>query len=262
MSGEVALFVTCLVENMRPAIAFDSIALLEDAGFAVVVPGAQVCCGQPNYNGGDPEGAKQTARHVIDTFAPYEHVVVPSGSCGGMLKHHYPQLLADDRAYGKKAQDLAERVFELSQFLKRVGYRARPGAARQATYHDACAGLRELGIKSEPRELLLNAGVALRELKDSESCCGFGGTFCVKYPEVSNAMLERKLEDISSQETDLVALGDLGCLLNIEGGLSRAELPINVRHFAEILAEPLKSDTGSGIEATKVPDNTSQGQDS
>ncbi len=241
MANEVALFVTCLIENMRPKIGFDAIRLLEDAGFNVLVPGAQVCCGQPNYNSGDKGSAIKTARHVIDTFLTYERTVVASGSCAGMLKHHYPQLLADDE-YRDKAVEFAGKVYELSQLLVDVDYKPAPVTPRQATYHDACAGLRELDIRKQPRILLEQAGVSIQELSDTEVCCGFGGTFCVKYPDVSGAMLGRKLQDIQATETDTVILGDLGCILNIEGGLSRTaeddEL-VAVQHFAEVLAEGL-----------------------
>lgn len=245
MANQVALFVTCLVENMRPKIAFDTISVLEDAGFEVVVPKAQACCGQPNYNGGDKRGAMQTARYVIDTFSQYQYTVVPSGSCAGMLKHHYPILLQNDLNYSEKARALAESVFEVSEFLAHVDYQPHQGGVRLATYHDACAGLRELNIKQGPRDLLAKAGVDLVELEDAESCCGFGGTFCVKYPEISNAMLKRKIEDVEHQETDLVVMGDLGCLLNIEGGLARGGQSVQAQHFIELLADSIAKDQGT-----------------
>lgn len=246
MSGDVALFVTCLVENMRPKIGFDTIALLEDAGYTVHVLGNQVCCGQPNYNGGDRENAIATARHVIDTFLPFQYTVIPSGSCGGMLKHHYPKLLEQDLEYHDKSLAFQNKVFELSQFLTHVGYKPpiNPDqSSRRAVYHDACAGLRELGIKTQPRQLLDQTRVEIQELQEPESCCGFGGTFCVKYPDVSNAMLGRKLEDATATGADLLVTGDLGCLLNMEGGLSRAGNSLAVRHFAEVLAEGLENES-------------------
>ncbi len=244
MAKEVALFVTCLVENMRPKIAFDTIAVLEDAGFTVVVPGAQVCCGQPNYNGGDQAGAMDTARRVIDVFNEYEYTVVASGSCAGMLKHHYPTLLQNDLVYREKAAVFADKVFEISQFLTLNDYEPKQSLSLTATYHDACAGLRELGIKEAPRAMLSSLGVELVELDDAESCCGFGGTFCVKYPEVSNAMLGRKLDDVKARDTGMVVMGDLGCLLNIEGGFSRADNEIQAKHFIELLAEGLDHKSG------------------
>ena len=233
----VALFVTCLVENMKPAIAFDTIALLEDAGYAVVVPANQVCCGQPNLNGGDRNNAIATARRVIDAFIHFDYVVIPSGSCGGMLKHHYPQLLAEDSAYRGKSEQLAAKVFELSQFLIEVAdYQPAAVNCEPVTYHDACAGLRELNIKSEPRQLLSNAGVQISELAETESCCGFGGTFCVKYPDISAAMAERKVQDVLQTGADTLVMGDLGCILNIEGKLHRDGHRVRVIHYAELLA--------------------------
>ncbi|MGK0337710.1 MAG: L-lactate dehydrogenase complex protein LldE [Candidatus Azotimanducaceae bacterium] len=233
----VALFVTCLVENMKPTIAFDTIALLEDAGYAVVVPANQVCCGQPNLNGGDRNNAIATARRVIDEFVRFEYVVIPSGSCGGMLKHHYPQLLAEDSDYRHKSAQLAAKVFELSQFLTEVAdYHPAAVSCEPVTYHDACAGLRELDIQSEPRQLLTSAGVQISELEETESCCGFGGTFCVKYPDISAAMAERKVQDVLHTGADTLVMGDLGCMLNIEGKLHRDGHSVRVIHYAELLA--------------------------
>jgi len=236
-SKTVAFFVTCLVENIKPAVGFDSITVLEDAGFEVVVPLNQVCCGQPNYNGGDRANAIKIAKNVIDEFMVFDYVVIPSGSCGGMIKHHYPQLFADDVAYRDKSEQLATKVFELSQFLIQVA-NYKPCSVSQATvaYHDACAGLRELNISDGPRQLLKGAGVRIHELKETESCCGFGGTFCVKYPDISAAMAERKVQDVLSTGATTLVMGDLGCMLNIEGKLQRDGYQIQVKHFAEILA--------------------------
>jgi L-lactate dehydrogenase complex protein LldE len=236
-SKTVAFFVTCLVENIKPCVGFDSITILEDAGFDVVVPSNQVCCGQPNYNGGDRANAIETARNVIDEFLRFDYVVVPSGSCGGMIKHHYPQLFADDLSYRDKSEQLATKVYELSQFLTQVA-NYKPCSVSQTTvaYHDACAGLRELNISDEPRQLLQEAGLAIHELKETESCCGFGGTFCVKYPDISAAMAERKIQDVLSTGATTLVMGDLGCMLNIEGKLQRDGHQIQVKHFAEILA--------------------------
>ena len=249
MANKVALFITCLVENIRPKIGFDTISLLEDAGYEVLVPGGQVCCGQPNYNSGDRLGAISTAKFVIDQFSEYEFTVAPSGSCAGMLKHHYPELLEDNDVYRSKAEAFAAKVFELSQFLDHVGYEAKPvpssDAKTEVTYHDACTGLRELGIKQQPRQLLSQAGVSIAELKDTESCCGFGGTFCVKYPDVSSAMVDRKLEDIKATGQKTVVAGDLGCLMNIEGRLVRQSENVEVKHFAEVLVEGLVQPNGA-----------------
>jgi L-lactate dehydrogenase complex protein LldE len=177
---EVALFATCLIDLVRPDLGFTVVELIEDAGYRVIVPPQQTCCGQPNFNGGDRAGAKAVARDVIDTFLEYEYVVVASGSCGGMIVHHYPDLLSDDPVYADRSRELAGRVYELSQFLVEVAdYHPAKVDVGQVTYHDACAGLREMGIKTQPRELLRRAGAEVVEGIDPEGCCGFGGTFCV-----------------------------------------------------------------------------------
>lgn len=240
--SDVALFVTCLVENVKPAVGFSSIALLEDAGYKVIVPRAQTCCGQPNYNGGDPAGAAQTARQVIDTFSPFNYTVVPSGSCAGMIKHHYPSLFTDDADYQQRAVALAEKTFELSDFLVKVAqYQPQQHLDATVTYHDACAGLRELDIQQQPRQLLKAAGVNIAELQAADSCCGFGGTFCVKYPEISAAMAERKVQDVLGTGASTLVMGDLGCMLNVEGKLHRDGHKVEVKHFAELLASDSSS---------------------
>lgn len=234
----VALFVTCLIDLVRPEVGFSVVRVLEDAGYKVHVPRTQTCCGQPNYNGGDPEGAMRIARATIETFEGFRYVVVASGSCCGMLKHHYPKLLATDRAYAKRAVDLAGRVYELSQFLVDIAdYQPKKLPPTKVTYHDACAGLRELGIKAQPRQLLERAGATIVESAGAEVCCGFGGTFCVKYPDVSNAMVGRKIADIEASGAAQVAAGDLGCLLNIEGKLHREASTMVAKHFVELLTE-------------------------
>ncbi|MGH7045739.1 MAG: (Fe-S)-binding protein [Stellaceae bacterium] len=235
----VALFVTCLVDLYRPTIGFAAVKLLEMAGCEVEVPRAQTCCGQPAYNSGDRGDAEIIARQVIDTFAGYDHVVAPSGSCAGMLRCHYPALFADDPALRSRAQELAARSWELVSFLVDVCGLDRVAVQwrRAATYHDACSGLRELGIREQPRRLLGSvAGLELRELPGAEVCCGFGGTFCVKYPQISDKMVNDKVIDIAATGATAVLAGDLGCLLNIAGKLTRRGQPIEVRHVAEVLA--------------------------
>ncbi|HLI20296.1 MAG TPA: (Fe-S)-binding protein [Stellaceae bacterium] len=236
----VALFVTCLVDLFRPSVGFAAVKLLEDAGCTVEVPAAQSCCGQPAYNSGDRLDAKALARQVIEAFAGYDYVVVPSGSCGGMIKTHYPALLADETALAEQAQSLAARTYELVSFmvdvLKVDGVAAR--YAGTATYHDACSGLRELGVKEQPRRLLRSvAGLTLKEMATPEVCCGFGGTFCVKYPEISDKMVSDKVADIAATGADTLLCGDMGCLLNMAGKLSRLGKAIKVRHVAEVLAD-------------------------
>jgi L-lactate dehydrogenase complex protein LldE len=235
----VGLFVTCLVDLFRPSIGFAAVKLLEDAGCSVDVPAAQTCCGQPAYNSGDKADTKAIARQVIDAFEHFDYVVVPSGSCGGMIKQHYLELFADEPQTYQRAQHLAKRTFELVSFLADV-LKVERVAARYdgvATYHDSCSGLRELGIKEQPRRLLAGvAGLRLAELPGAETCCGFGGTFCIKYPEISERMVADKAADIAATGADTLLAGDLGCLLNMAGKLTRLGKPLRCRHVAEVLA--------------------------
>ncbi|MCB1805469.1 MAG: (Fe-S)-binding protein, partial [Candidatus Competibacteraceae bacterium] len=197
----VGLFVTCLVDVFRPAVGFAAVKLLQDAGCTVAVPAGQTCCGQPAYNSGDRADSKALARQVLDAFEEFDYVVAPSGSCSGMIKEHYPALFADDPALQQRAQALADKTFELISFL--VDVRGMENVtsdyAGSVTYHDSCAGLRELGIKQQPRTLLKTIpGLELREMEDSEVCCGFGGTFCIKYPDISNRMVSDKIANIQA----------------------------------------------------------------
>jgi L-lactate dehydrogenase complex protein LldE len=235
----VALFVTCLVDLFRPSVGFAAVQLLEDAGCVVDVPRNQTCCGQPAYNQGDRADAVDLARRTIDALQGYDYVVVPSGSCAGMLRQHYPQLFAEGSRDAERARELANRTFELVSFLTNImgviGVDAEFPA--RVTYHDACAGLRELGIKQQPRLLLQSVrGLELAELAAPEVCCGFGGTFCVKYPQISTKMVDDKAADVAATGAEVVLAGDLGCLMNIAGRLARLGSPIAVRHVAEVLA--------------------------
>jgi len=234
----VALFVTCLVDLFRPAIGFAAVKLLEEAGCTVEVPPLQVCCGQPAYNSGDRATTRAIAAQVIDAFEGYDAVVAPSGSCGGMLSHHYPGLF-DDPATKARAENLANRSYELMSFLVDVLGVTKVAAHYDGavTYHDSCSGLRELGVKDQPRRLLRSVdGLKLSEMKSPEVCCGFGGTFCVKYPEISNAMVSEKSADIATTGADTLLAGDLGCLMNMAGKLQREGSAVRVRHVAEVLA--------------------------
>ncbi|MHA1107944.1 MAG: (Fe-S)-binding protein [Alphaproteobacteria bacterium] len=235
----VGLFVTCLVDSMRPSVGFAAIKLLEQAGCRVTVPRRQTCCGQPAYNSGDRADAAAIARSVVDVFEEFDFVVAPSGSCAGMLRCHYPALLADAAGYGVRAAALAEKSWELVSFL--VDFMKMDGVdsafSGTATYHDSCAGLRELGVREQPRSLLKTVrGLSVSELPDADVCCGFGGTFCVKYPPVSGRMVSAKIADITATGADIVLAGDLGCLLNIAGRLSRTGGSVRARHVAEVLA--------------------------
>jgi L-lactate dehydrogenase complex protein LldE len=235
----VALFVTCLVDLYRPTVGFAAIRLLEQAGCQVEVPRAQTCCGQPAYNSGDRITTRDLAEGILDAFGGYDYVVVPSGSCGGMLKHHLPNLFNDDPNLRARADAISERTFELVSFLtdvlgvERLQTRHIAGSV---TYHDSCAGLRELGIKEQPRQLLRAVEVSISEMADPEVCCGFGGTFCVKYPDISARMVADKVRDIVATRAETVLAGDLGCLLNISGRLQREGHRIQVHHVAEVLA--------------------------
>ena len=235
----VALFVTCLVDLFRPTVGFATIKLIEAAGCTVEVPEAQTCCGQPAYNSGDRKDTKAIARQVITAFEGYDYVVAPSGSCGGMLKLHYAELFADEPDWRARAEAFGEKVFELVSFLTDVRGLSSVDAAFDGTvtYHDSCSGLRELGIREQPRRLLKSVdGLALTELADADVCCGFGGTFCVKYPDISNAIVARKTESIAETGADTLLAGDLGCLLNMAGKLKREGKDVHVRHVAEVLA--------------------------
>ena len=235
----VGLFVTCLVDLIRPSVGFAAVKLLEDAGCRVEVPEAQTCCGQPAYNSGDRGDAIAIARQVIAAFRDFDYVVAPSGSCGGMIAKHYPELFAAGTAERQAAKALAAKTHELVSFLVNVMKVKKVEAqfAARATYHDSCSGLRELAIKNEPRKLLATVeGVSLREMADAEVCCGFGGTFCVKYPAISGKMLEKKLKNIAATGADTLIAGDLGCLMNMAGLLKRQGSAIKVRHVAEVLA--------------------------
>jgi L-lactate dehydrogenase complex protein LldE len=235
----VGLFVTCLVDLVRPHIGFCALGLLEDAGCEVLVPGSQTCCGQPGYNSGDRKAAQALAKKVLAEFADCDYVVVPSGSCAGMIKTHYPELLAEFADLTPEVDRLTARTYELAEFLVQVlRVDAVPGRFEGVvTYHDACSGLRELGIKREPRALLAKVpGLSLHEMDTPEQCCGFGGTFAVKYGAISSRIADQKCQDIAATGADAVVLGDLGCILNIEGRLRRrGDTRTRVLHIAEVL---------------------------
>lgn len=235
----VGLFVTCLVDLFRPSVGFAAVKLLEDAGCVVEAPSAQTCCGQPAHNSGDSRNTTAIARQVIETFENFDAVVAPSGSCAGMIKHHYPTLFADDAAWRPRAEALAAKTFELVSFLSdELGVETVAAAFDgSVTYHDSCAGLRELGVQEQPRRLLASVrGLQLEELPDANVCCGFGGTFCIKYPEISTRMVSDKVTDIAATGAGTLLAGDLGCLLNMAGRLSREGHGVETRHVAEVLA--------------------------
>jgi len=239
----IGLFVTCLVDTMRPEIGFSTLKLLEAAGCEVVVPESQTCCGQPAFSSGDRKDARALAVKFLDEFESFDYVVIPSGSCGGTVKTHYPELLADDPALAERMARLAPRVFELTDFLHNVlKVQSLPGEKGgfrgTVTYHDSCSGLRELGVQAQPRALIAKLpGVELKEMKDARQCCGFGGSFSIKYGDISAAIADEKCANIQACGADAVVLGDLGCMLNIEGRLRRTgDEKTRVLHVAQVLA--------------------------
>ncbi|GAB1392199.1 (Fe-S)-binding protein [Rhodocyclaceae bacterium] len=235
----VGLFVTCLVDLMRPRIGFAAIELLEAAGCEVVVPPTQTCCGQPAWNSGDRASAVKLAKKVIAEFEGFDYVVAPSGSCADHIRNEYPDILSDEPEWLVRATALSGRVFELTDFLVNVAKLENlPGHfSGSVTYHDSCAGLRSLGIKAQPRALLGKLpGVQLKEMPGAEECCGFGGTFSVKFGDISAAIAEKKCNNALTADADAIVGGDLGCLLNIEGKLRRmGDEETRVLHIAEVL---------------------------
>lgn len=236
---QVALFVTCLVDLMRPRIGFAAIRALEAAGCDVIVPEGQTCCGQPALNSGDRDHAAALAKQTIAALEPYEAVVVPSGSCAGTIRCHYPEIFLADPEWLPRAQAVAAKTWEVMAYLDQVcGWKPEGvGLDASATYHDSCSGLRELGIKAQPRRLLKGIeGLELVPLAGEESCCGFGGTFCVKYPAISNAIVGEKADAIDASGAELLLAGDLGCLMNMAGKLHRKGSGVRAYHAIELIA--------------------------
>jgi len=235
----IGLFVTCLIDLYRPNVGFAAVKLLEDAGYIVEVPETQTCCGQPAFNNGDFESSRDIARQVITAFEHYDYVVGASGSCMGTIKTHYPDLFKDDPQWSTRIRSLADKSYELTSFLTEIADIKSASARFDATvtYHDSCSGLRELGIKQQPRQLLNSiAGITIEEMSQSETCCGFGGTFCVKFPDISTRLVSDKIENIENSGAHVVLGGDMGCLLNISGRLKRLDKNTRVFHVAEVLA--------------------------
>ena len=236
----VGLFVTCLVDAMRPSIGFACLKLLEDAGCTVEVPQAQTCCGQPAFNSGADDHARDIVKQVIVAFEEFDYVVVPSGSCAGMLKVHAADLFGEGSNWRDRHRALAEKTYEIMSFLVDI-LDYRPSRIRYdgvATYHDSCSGLRELGIHGQPRRLLDGVdGLSMVPLTGADVCCGFGGTFCVKYPDISDQIVGDKATAIEQSGADTLLAGDLGCLMNMAGKLSRTGSDVKAYHAIEILAD-------------------------
>jgi L-lactate dehydrogenase complex protein LldE len=233
-----ALFATCMVDFFRPIVGFAAAHLLERAGYAVEVP-LQSCCGQPAYNSGDDVRARAVARRFIEAFEGYDQVVTPSGSCAGMVRTHLVRLFAGEPAMQERAAALAARTHELTAFLaaEAPGELIDARFDRVAAYHDSCSGLRELAVREQPRALLGRvAGLTLREYDGAEQCCGFGGTFCVKYSDISTRICQARCDEVERAAPDVLLGGDLSCLLNLGGMLARRGSSVEVRHVAEVLA--------------------------
>jgi L-lactate dehydrogenase complex protein LldE len=247
----VGFFVTCIVDAMRPNIGFASLKLLEDAGCTVEVPTAQTCCGQPAFNSGDDATTRKLAQQVIAAFEPYDYIVVPSGSCASMIRSHYGELFAEDDPWRDRQRAVSEKTWEILSFLSDVmQYTPQAHYSGTATYHDSCSGLRDLGIHDQPRALLGHVdGLSMVPLDGNNECCGFGGTFCVKYPELSTAIVSEKAQKIVATGADTLLGGDMGCLMNMAGKLSRDRETLRVFHTVEVLAGMAE---GPGICAPKL----------
>lgn len=239
----IGLFVTCPVDIYRPSVGFATVTLLEELGYSVEVP-PQTCCGQLTYNNGAAAETRKIAWQLVQSFNGFDYVVLPSGSCTAMITKHYPTLFEGDERQSA-VTEFCKKVYELTSFLTAMAHEIPSPAKvdlsdKVVTYHDSCSGLRELGIKQQPRDLLkTKANVSVQEMQDTEVCCGFGGTFCVKFPDVSNRMVGDKVKNAAAQHADLLLGGDLSCLLNIAGKAKRDGVALEVRHIAEVLAGQL-----------------------
>ena len=237
----VGFFVTCLVDLVRPRIGFAAIELLQLAGCEVVVPSTQTCCGQPGYNSGDIKSGRDLALKFLEEFQGCDYVVAPSGSCSGMIRMHYPVIFKDEPETLARLTALTNKTYELTDFLVNVVKldTLQTNFSGTITYHDSCSGLRELGVKNQPRTLLKQCGVAVTEMLDAEVCCGFGGTFSIKLGDISTRMADNKCVNAQATGANAIVGGDLGCLLTIEGRLRRnGDKATKVLHIAEVLASP------------------------
>jgi len=239
MPARVSLFVTCVVDQLFPRVGLAVVEVLEGVGFQVEVPGRGTWCGQPAVNSGDCEESRQVARHFLEVFQDADYIVVPSGSCTSMIAHHFEDIFDQEPGSLKQVRELAPKVYEFSRFLLEVAGVDDVGAYLQevVTYHDSCHALRELQIKDGPRRLPRNVrGLELREMDAADECCGFGGTFSVKFAEVSGGMARTKIDSILRTGASTVVSIDSSCLMQLQGALSRAGLPVRTMHLAEVLA--------------------------
>jgi len=250
-SHKVALFATCLIDAFRPSVGFATLKLLEQVGCEVSVPEQQSCCGQPGFNSGDWDSVRPLVQQVIETFEPYDYTIIPSGSCAGMMIKHYPELFEGDSIWEQRAKNFASHCYELVDFLTRViNFDCQARYPHSVTYHDSCSSLREIGVKQQARDLLQQVdGLHLIELQETDVCCGFGGTFCVKYSELSTRIVSDKVADIQATGADTLLAGDLGCLLNIAGRMLRLGVDIKAYHIAEVLADQAQETAAIGKKA-------------
>jgi len=233
--GRVAVFVTCVVDQLYPRVGIAMVEVLERLGYRVDFRERQTCCGQPAFNSGYRDDARRLARHFLDVFRDAEFIVIPSGSCTSMVTHHFAELLPDDAT----AREVASRTWEFSRFLLEVAHDDDVGARFEGavTYHDSCHALRELKIHDGPRRLLANVrGLELREMDAAAECCGFGGTFSVKFADVSGAMARTKIDSILRTKADTVVSADCSCLMQLQGAMRRAGVGIRTMHLSEVLA--------------------------
>jgi L-lactate dehydrogenase complex protein LldE len=236
----ITLFIQCLVDTMYPEVGQAMVRLFERLGVSVVIPLNQTCCGQPAFNSGYRKEAKIAAKRFITIFETAEMIVCPSGSCVDMVKNQYPGLFTEGSPWQERAKSVSAKIFELTEYLVDVLGVEDVGAKfyGRVTYHDSCHLLRNLGVADQPRRLIANVrDTQLVEMKNSEKCCGFGGIFSVKYPDISTAILEEKVDNIVAAEADAVVGCDISCLMNIQGMLSRRKSQIKIMHIAELLAQ-------------------------
>jgi L-lactate dehydrogenase complex protein LldE len=236
---KVTLFIQCIIDGIYPEVGFAVLRIFEKLGINIECPVEQTCCGQPAYNSGYRKEARSAAEHFLNVFRNAEIIVCPSGSCVNMVRNHYPELFRDNAGMLERAKDVGRRTFELTEYLVDV-LKVEDLGARfdgRITFHDSCHLMRGLGVVEQPRKLIRKIqGAQFVEMKDSDRCCGFGGAFSVKYPEISTAILEDKVGNIISSGADIVTGCDMGCLMNIQGMLSRKKLPVKAIHIAQLLA--------------------------
>ncbi len=239
MAQRVSIFVTCLIDQLFPKVGLSMVTVLERLGYEIDFREDQTCCGQPAFNSGFREEARKVARHFLDVFEDADYIVLPSGSCTAMCSHHFAELFRDDEATLRRVHVMEPKIWEFSRFLLEVAGVEDVGASfdGKVTYHDSCHALRELSVKEGPRRLLRHVrGLELVEMDIAEECCGFGGTFSVKFAELSGSMARTKVDSIRRTGADAVVSIDSSCLMQIQGAIRKEGLPVRALHLAEVLA--------------------------